>query len=128
MYIYGLIDPIGPEIFYVGRTAKLSARLRKHKKNSNHAGKKLRERITRIKRAGEQLEMVVLERTEDKHREYAWIQFFEHLGLVNRAKHPTAPYIKKTSEELSRIARESWIRKRRKFEGFSRQGWTLRDA
>jgi len=127
MYIYGLIDPNGPELYYVGCTAKPAARLRKHRTNASRlAGKKLRERIKQIKRAGGLPEMVILEQTDDKLREYAWISFFDHLGLVNTVRRPVTPYVKKTPEELSIIARESWVRKRQKFDGFSRRGWTQR--
>ena len=117
MYIYGLIDPRGPELFYVGCTAKPSARLRRHRNlRSTSAGKKLKARIRAIKHSGNQLEMVILEQTEDSPREYAWIAFFDHLGLANTVRRPVIPYIKKTSEELSAIARESWIKKKQKFD------------
>ena len=83
MYIYGLIDPRGPELFYVGITAKPSARLRKHRNLRNlSAGKKLRARIRAI-----------------------------HLGLVNTVRQAGTPYVKKTPEELSAICRATWFRR-----------------
>ena len=112
MYIYGLIEPSGPELFYVGRTAKPSARLRKHKQlNNAHNGRKLRERIRTIKQSGALLGMVILEQTTDKLREFEWIAFFDHLGLVNTVRRPFVPYTKKTSEELSAICRNTWFRR-----------------
>ena len=112
MYIYGLIDPRGPELFYVGITAKPSARLRKHRNLHNlSAGKKLRARIRAIKQSGGLPEMVILERTDDKLREYAWIHFFAHLGLVNTVRQAGTPYVKKTPEELSAICRATWFRR-----------------
>ena len=128
MYIYGLIDPRGPELFYVGCTAKPSARLRKHRCNASKlAGKKLRERIRAIKQSDGLPQMVILERTDDRLREYAWIQFLAHLGLVNTVRQAGTPHTaKKTPEELSAIARESWVRKRQKFAGFGNCGWKLR--
>ena len=133
MYIYGLIDPRGPELFYVGRTAKPSARLRKHRYPSSDAGKKLRARVEEIKRNGGLPEMVILEQADDPSREYVWIQFFAHLRLVNTVRQPTVrqstdtPRIRKTHEELTAICRESWKRKKQKFASFSKtKDWTLK--
>ena len=113
MYIYGLIDPRGPELFYVGCTAKPSARLRKHRCNASKlAGKKLRERIRAIKQSDGLPQMVILERTDDRLREYAWIQFFAHLGLVNTVRQAgTTRTAKRTPEELSAICRATWFRR-----------------
>jgi hypothetical protein len=127
MYIYGMVDPNGPEIFYVGCTVNLARRLRKHSNLANKsAGKKVRERIRQIKHTGGLPEMVILEQTEDESREYAWIAFFSDLGLINTARKKTKTNPKKTPVELSAIARASWVRKRQKFQGFSNEGWKLR--
>jgi hypothetical protein len=113
-HIYGLVDPNGPELFYVGCTSRPTARLTKHRLYyDKDQAKRLKEKIKAIRTSGKLTEMVILERTEDKSRENVWIEYFSWLGLVNVVRQPKiAPRGKKKHAELAAIARQSWERKR----------------
>jgi hypothetical protein len=86
MLIYGLVDPEGPELFYVGCTANLRERMRRHRYSpaSKHIAKKLSARVQKIRAKGNKLGYVLLELGCDPVRELEWIKFFaDLLGLVN---------------------------------------------
>ena len=80
--IYGLVDPMLMELFYIGSTKNLSNRLYKHRElNNNARTKELQQRIEQILRTGFKPQIVVLERTSIAQRESDWIQFFSKQGI-----------------------------------------------
>jgi hypothetical protein len=104
--IYALVDPRGPEIFYVGCTYRPGGRLANHIFNKNGkraASPECGERIAEILEAGVKPNMVILEITEDFMREEDWIEFFRHLGLTNRVK-----FNAYSVEKLRKNLRPAW--------------------
>lgn len=87
--IYGLVDPRGPELFYVGATkCKPSERLSGHiagAKRTDTAlnGRVVKARIRAILAAGVRPKYVVLELNASPASEHAWIEYFVMLGLAN---------------------------------------------
>lgn len=78
--IYGLVDPRGPELFYVGCTSRLESRFAEHVRQGSN---KIKKRTQDILRHGLKPSMVILEHTSDALREFIWIDRLLPLGLVN---------------------------------------------
>jgi len=79
--IYALVDPRGPEVFYIGCTVQPKQRLQKHTRRSESP--KVRERVAELKALGLVPSIVILEHTKDVLREQVWIEFFGPWGIVN---------------------------------------------
>lgn len=78
--VYGLVDPRGPEVFYVGCTSRLDCRFAEHVRQGSA---KVKTRIQGILSQGLKPSMVILEYTADALREFVWIDLLLPLGLVN---------------------------------------------
>ena len=82
--VYALVDPRGPEIFYVGCTISPRNRLRQHIRNRGRVvNSSLGHRIAEMKAENFRPSMVVLERTKYPQREQFWIEYLRPYGLLN---------------------------------------------
>ena len=88
-YIYGLVNPKTNEVFYIGCTQDLAQRLSAHCSKSNHLGHSGRRVKAYVRSLGQIPKTVILERTENPHREMAWIEYFSVLGILNTAHNPS---------------------------------------
>lgn len=82
--VYGLVDPRGPEIFYIGCTVDPKGRLENHLREVRMG--EARERLAELKALNLVPSLVLLEHTMDSMREQAWIEFFRPYGIVNSEK------------------------------------------
>jgi hypothetical protein len=90
--IYGLVDPRGPELFYVGRTNHLPRRLSVHIGDAQPNNKRfydsgtgsriVKDRIRAVIDAGQRLAHVVLELTDDPARELVWMDYLRAQGVA----------------------------------------------
>jgi hypothetical protein len=85
--IYGLIDPRGPDLFYIGCTSQtVPKRLAHHVKvaygdSRQQNGRKVKARIRAILDAGLRPQYVTIERTADAASERTWIEYCEACGI-----------------------------------------------
>ena len=87
MTVYGLIDPRGPELFYIGCTSQtVPKRLAHHVKvaygdSRQQNGRKVKARIRAILDAGLRPQYVTITRTADAASERMWIEYREACGI-----------------------------------------------
>ena len=87
MTVYGLIDPRGPELFYIGCTVQtVHTRLKHHVKVAHSGvrqqnGRKVKARIRSILDAGLRPTYVTIERIADAASERTWIEYCEMHGI-----------------------------------------------
>jgi len=92
--VYGLINPLTRDLFYVGCTTNPTRRMHDHRRHGDGPaknGRKIKAYIAAMRESGNLPAMIVLEHTTDATREHAWITFFWSLGLVNTAHRPRPP-------------------------------------
>ena len=82
--VYGLIDPRGPELIYVGCTVDTTRRLHRHACARYAVNPAVGKRTAELKTAGLKPTMVYLEYTLDSKRELDWIEFMRtKVDLLN---------------------------------------------
>jgi hypothetical protein len=81
--VYGLVDPIVKELFYVGVTNNLRDRVRGHHSSNNLPD--VHDRVEHIAREGRKVQVVKLQLDPPKENrlgvEAEWISFFKEAGL-----------------------------------------------
>jgi len=105
--VYGLVDPIVKELFYVGVTNNLRDRVRGHHSSNNLPD--VHDRVEHIAREGRKVQVVKLQLDPPKENrlcvEAEWISFFKEAGLpllnkdaaLSKPKRPRKAYKRRKS-------------------------------
>lgn len=107
--VYGLIDPECKELFYIGCTVNPASRLSSHVNAPTHGHYPARmlAYLRRMRRRGYRPTMVILEKNARPNREFAWIEFFKPMVLLNTQGNGPKPKLRLSR---SQAAKQRWAK------------------